>query len=72
MARSCKKKNGLKLHWVNPDENGVIKLEDVKQLFELYPISIVSFVHTSNTLGTIQPLKDLFKFCKTKNAVTIS
>jgi cysteine desulfurase / selenocysteine lyase len=66
------KKTNITIHWVDPDQHGVIQLDAVNEIFKLYPISIVSLIHTSNTLGSIQPLRELFDYCKKKNAITIA
>ncbi|MCC5920697.1 MAG: cysteine desulfurase [Cyclobacteriaceae bacterium] len=65
----CEEK-GLKLRVINVTEEGEIDLADFEQ--QLNPrTKIVSLVHVSNTLGTINPIKHIIDASKKQGAVTL-
>ena len=65
-------KKNLTIHYAPIDEAGVIDIEYCRALFTQYPIKIVSMVHVSNTLGTLQPLAEIFSLAKKVGAMTIA
>lgn len=65
-------KKNITLHYAPLDHLGCIDAEYCMNLFEQYPIKIVSMVHVSNTLGTLQPLSKIFKAAHEKGAITIA
>ena len=65
------KKTGAKLLYVPVNDNGELDLEVAKDLFESYSIKIFSFVHISNTLGTLNPTKKLIKMAKDNGSMVM-
>ena len=66
----CKKisKRGNKVHYLRPDKNGIISLEEFKKTINKN-VKIVSIMHANNEIGTIQPIKKIGKLCKSKNII---
>ena len=62
----------LTIHYAPLDVQGCIDVEFCQALLEKHPIKIVSLVHVSNTLGTIQPLKEIFKKAHEISAICIA
>ena len=60
--------NGIVLKTINVLENGEIDLDNFKELIN-DKTKFLSIVHTSNTLGTVNPIKQLIEICK-KNNIT--
>lgn len=55
-------RHGIRLETVRVDEKGVLDLEDYRtKVTQLNP-SLISVVHVSNSLGTINPAKELIEF----------
>jgi len=64
------KKTGAKLRYIPFDDNGELILEEYEKM--LSPrTKIVSAVHISNSLGTINPVKYIFDKAKEYGAVTV-
>ena len=62
------KEKGLLLKTINVKENGEIDLEDFNNLIST-KTKFVSIVHISNTLGTVNPVKEIVNICN-KNNIT--
>ena len=62
------KEKGLLLKTINVKENGEIDLEDFNNLISS-KTKFVSIVHISNTLGTVNPVKEIVNICN-KNNIT--
>jgi cysteine desulfurase/selenocysteine lyase len=60
------KKKGLKLKIVDIDENGKLKISQLKKLINKRT-KIVSLTYVSNVLGTINPIKEISEIIKKKN-----
>ncbi len=60
------KEKGLLLKTINVKENGEIDLEDFNNLISS-KTKFVSIVHISNTLGTVNPVKEIVKICNKNN-----
>lgn len=60
----------LKLEFVRVLDNGELDQDDFRQKLKLSP-KIVAFNHCSNTLGTINPVKDMVAAAKSVGAVTL-
>lgn len=54
------KKRKCKIKFLDIDENGVLKLDELKKLLTKHT-KIVSISHVSNALGTINPIKEIIK-----------
>ena len=62
--------NGIVLKTINVLENGEIDLDNFKELIN-DKTKFLSIVHTSNTLGTVNPIKQLIEICKKNNIITM-
>lgn len=62
----------LKIHYAPLTSDGVIDVDYCLALLKQYPIKIVSMLHISNALGTVQPIEKIFKEAKDKGAITIA
>ena len=62
--------NGIVLKTINVLENGEIDLDNFKELIN-DKTKFLSIVHTSNTLGTVNPIKQLIEICKKNNITTM-
>ena len=60
------KEQGLLLKTINVKENGEIDLEDFNNLISS-KTKFVSIVHISNTLGTVNPVKEIVNICNKNN-----
>ena len=66
----CKKisKKGHKIHYIKPDKDGIINLEEFKKTINKN-VKIVSIMHANNEIGSIQPVKEVGKLCKDKDII---
>tara|TARA_B100001996_G_scaffold154522_1_gene117602 strand:+ start:713 stop:1933 length:1221 start_codon:yes stop_codon:yes gene_type:complete len=62
--------NGIILKTINVFKNGEIDLDNFKELIS-NKTKFLSIVHTSNTLGTINPIKEMMEICKKNNINTM-
>ena len=62
--------NGIILKTINIFENGEIDLDNFKELIS-NKTKFLSIVHTSNTLGTVNPIKEMIEICKQNNINTM-
>ena len=62
--------NGIILKTINVFENGEIDLDNFKELIS-NKTKFLSIVHTSNTLGTVNPIKEMIEICKKNNIKTM-
>jgi|TARA_B100001971_G_C18221758_1_gene557669 cysteine desulfurase/selenocysteine lyase len=60
------KKNNLKLKFIEIDEEGNLKLDQLNELLN-EKTKIVSLTHVSNVLGTINPIEEISKIIKEKS-----
>ena len=56
-------KNGCEVTYLDVDENGVVKLEDLKAAIRPTTI-LVSVMFANNEIGTIQPIKEIGAICR--------
>lgn len=56
-------KNGFEVTYVDVDENGVVKLEDLKAAIRPSTI-LISVMFANNEIGTIQPIKEIGEIAK--------
>lgn len=61
----CKKKTGAKLELVKIDSEGRLDQSDFKEKLKVKPKGVV-FTQVSNTLGTINPVKEMTKLAHKK------
>jgi len=64
------KRNNMKLKFIELKPDFTLDLEDAKQKIT-EKTAILSLNHISNTLGTINPIKEIIKIAKGKNVITI-
>lgn len=56
-------KNGFEVTYLNVDENGVVKLEDLKAAIRPETI-LISIMFANNEIGTIEPIKEIGEIAK--------
>lgn len=56
-------KNGFEVTYLDVDENGVVKLEDLKAAIRPTTI-LISIMYANNEIGTIEPIQDIGKIAK--------
>jgi len=61
---------GARLEFIPVTENGLLDLEAYHRLLELKP-KLVSFVHMSNVLGTINPAKEIIRLAHAAGALAL-
>ena len=64
------KRKGMKLNFVKIRENFTLDLQDLKSKLT-NKTAILSFAHASNVLGTVNPVKEIVEFAKSKGVITI-
>ena len=70
ILETCRKleKQGVEVSYINVDEDGIIKLEDLKN--EIRPSTIlISIMAANNEVGTIQPIEEIAKIAHDNNIV---
>ena len=70
VLESCKQleKEGFKVTYLQPNEDGIVKVSSVIQSIEEKTI-LVSIMHVNNEIGTIQPIEEIGKYCREKGLV---
>lgn len=61
---------GIQLEFIPVTEDGLLDLEEYKKILEKGP-KLVSFVHMSNVLGTINPVKEIIDLAHKAGALTL-
>lgn len=61
-------KQGFEITYLNVDENGVIKLEDLKAAIRPTTI-LITIMFANNEIGTIQPIKEIGQIAKLNNVL---
>ena len=61
-------KNGFEITEISVDKFGKVNPEDIKKAITEKTI-LVSVIHASNEIGTIQPITEIGKICKEKNVL---
>ena len=64
------KEKNLKLNTINVTDEGKIDLNDLKNIISS-KTKLVSLVHISNTLGTVNPIKEIVEICNTNNIISV-
>ena len=64
------KEKNLKLNTINVTDEGKIDLNDFKNIISS-KTKLVSLVHISNTLGTVNPIKEIVEICNTNNIISV-
>ena len=70
ILESCKtlQKQGFEISYIGVDENGVIKLEELKKSIKPTTI-LISIMTANNEIGTIQPIKEIAEIAHYNNIV---
>jgi len=70
ILNSCKylEEQGFKVTYLPVDEEGIIKIEDLKNAITKDTI-LVSIMFGNNEVGSIQPIKEIGKICREKNII---
>ena len=63
-------KHGFEVTYVDVDENGVIKLDELKKAIRPTTI-LISVMFANNEIGTIQPIKEIGEIAKANNILFI-
>ncbi len=61
-------KRGYQITYVNVDENGIIKLDELKRAIRPDTI-LISMIYANNEIGTIQPIKEIGEIAKEKGII---
>ncbi|MDG2342697.1 MAG: cysteine desulfurase [Cytophagales bacterium] len=64
------KEKNLKLNTINVTDEGKIDLNDFKNIISS-KTKLVSLVHISNTLGTVNHIKEIAEICNTNNIISV-
>ncbi|MEQ6168550.1 cysteine desulfurase family protein [Ekhidna sp. MALMAid0563] len=62
-------KDGVKVSYVNLDENGVVDYDHLESLLKKEPNSLVSLMHANNEIGNLLDLERVGDMCEEHNAV---
>lgn len=68
VLETCKEleKEGFKVSYINVDENGVIKLDELKKEITDQTI-LITVMYANNEIGTIEPIEEIAKIAKENN-----
>ena len=68
ILESCEtlEKQGFEVSYINVDENGVVKLEELKKAIKPSTI-LISIMTANNEIGTIQPIEKIAKIAHEQN-----
>ena len=58
-------KEGFSVSYIDVDENGIIKIDDLKNAIRPDTI-LISIMYANNEIGTIQPIKEIGSICREK------
>ncbi|NMB42969.1 MAG: cysteine desulfurase NifS [Clostridiales bacterium] len=61
-------KNGFEVTYIDVDENGFVKLDEIKKAIRPTTI-LISIMFANNEVGTIQPIKEIAKIAKEHNII---
>jgi cysteine desulfurase len=64
------KSHGIPLHLVNNDEKGMIDLNHLKDLIRREPCGLLSIIHGSNEVGTLQDVKAVSRMVRIQSPET--
>ncbi|MBW3003957.1 cysteine desulfurase NifS [Candidatus Woesearchaeota archaeon] len=64
----CLEKQGIEVTYLDVAKNGIINVEQLKKSIKKNTV-LVSIMHANNEIGTIQPIKEIAKICKSKKVL---
>ncbi|MBQ7985527.1 MAG: SufS family cysteine desulfurase [Bacteroidales bacterium] len=62
---------GFTLDYIPIDNNGELVLDKLYKHKDLDKVKVLSLTHISNTLGTVNPIKEITRFCRQHNIITV-
>ena len=62
--RSIWKKEDLKITYLDVDENGIVKLDELEKQQSVRTTILISVMFANNEIGTIQPIKEIGEIAK--------
>lgn len=67
ILNACKalEREGFEVSYVNVDSKGIINIEELKKAVK-DKTAIVSIMHANNEIGTIQPLEEIGRICRSR------
>lgn len=70
ILETCKQleKEGFEVTYVNVDENGILKLDELKKSIKNTTI-LISIMFANNEIGTIQPIEEIGQIAKENNII---
>ena len=70
ILETCKnlEDKGFEVSYINVDENGILKLEELKKAIKPSTI-LISIMFANNEIGTIQPIEEISKIAKENNII---
>jgi cysteine desulfurase len=73
VLETCKslEKQGYKVDYVKVNENGIVDLKEIESKITNDTL-LVSVMHVNNEIGTIQPVEEIGKICKSKGVLFFS
>lgn len=68
VLETCKQleKEGFEVSYIGVDENGIIKLDELKNAIKL-TTTLISIMFANNEIGTIEPIEEIGKIAKENN-----
>ena len=63
---------GARLRYVDIDDQGRLRMDQLRELLAHEPVKLVAVTHVSNTLGTITPLKEITRLAHEAGAVVMA
>lgn len=62
---------GIVVHFVDIDETGRLRLDQLETLLRTQPVKLVAVTHVSNALGTINPVSDITRLAHEVGALVL-
>lgn len=62
---------GIVVHFVDIDETGRLRLDQLETLLRTQPVKLVAVTHVSNALGTINPVSDITRLAHEAGALVL-
>lgn len=70
VIETCKslEKEGFEISYVNVDEKGIVKVDELKRMIRRDTI-LISIMYANNEIGTIQPISEIGRIAKLNNII---
>jgi len=62
---------GIIVRFVDIDEHGRLRLDQLEELLNAYPVKLVAVTHVSNALGTINPIPEIVRLAHRAGALVL-